>query len=451
MIKFTISDKVLIASDFNDNEISAIKECLSWTDKSNAYVGGKYNQRFVKKICMIKPVKSGKNYVCFAGFAKEVFMFCKQNGIDFKVEDTRTHYKFQEQEFDYRSFFNPEFKYTDHQVRALEAMHHSNYGIIKATTGSGKGDTIPAFMKMSGLKTLVLCDKISLAIQNQKRIQSYGIDCGICNGKGVTEGFCMVSTIQSVKKIQHLKFECVIVDECHLASSKSFSDFFKATDIPYRYGFSATMPSDFLQYARVREHLGSVIVEIKAEELMENGVIAIPTIKFITNNNIVECSDFQYAYQTNIVHNKKRNQQIADIANSYKKGVAILVNILEHGEELLKLVPDAIYLQGSSSIEEREKIINDFEEDKVRCIIGSSILNTGISINNIQVLIIASGLKSSIMVLQRAGRSLRLHKDKINNAVTIYDFYDKDNYILEKHSKDRIRNYAKEGFKVEKV
>ncbi len=58
-----------------------------------------------------------------------------------------------------------------------------------------------------------------------KLLKKYGLDCGSCCGKGMREGYHMVSTIQSVKKIPFLnEFDCVITDECFPGNEKVLTE-----------------------------------------------------------------------------------------------------------------------------------------------------------------------------------------------------------------------------------
>ena len=189
----------------------------------------------------------------------------------------------------------------------------------------------------------------------------------------------------------------------------------------------------------IRQFIGSPLVKIEAAELMENGVMAKAKIKLIKNS----CEDTS-AYDLNITHGKLRNQKIADIVSMYNDGVAILVRTLEHGEELEKIIPGAVFIRGETSLNERMKIIKKFNEGEIKVLIGSSILNEGISISNMKVLIMASSGKAISQTIQKIGRVLRITKEKKEGI--FYDFIDVGNRFLEKQSKKRISIYKKEGY-----
>jgi len=68
-------------------------------------------------------------------------------------------------------------------------------------------------------------------------------------------------------------------------------------------------------------------------------------------------------------------------------------------------------------------------------------MNEGVDFDNIDVAILATGGKSDKQFYQRIGRSMRVKEDKKESL--IYDFFDEDDSVLEKHSRMRI-SYADE-------
>ena len=449
-MKIKINDKLLYIIFENNAEEKLITKFTEYKDTSSAFAGGRYNPMFVTNKKLGKIIKG--IFVSYAGLAKEIICYCKD--MDIKIteyKDERTHYDFQKEEFDLKSFFDPKHKYVEHQTRALTAMLQTNTGIIKATTSAGKSSIISAYIRATNMPTLILVNKVTLAQQLQNSFIKDGIDCGICTGQGIKSGTCMVSTIQSVKKVPNLlDYKCLIVDEIHQGSSTSFQEFFGSVSYPYKFGFSATPEgSNDYKFALVRQFFGSIIEEIGAEELMKNEVIAIPDINFIP----VECPqtmDWQSAYEQAIVFNKDRNKKIIELAEKARKEekqILIIIKSIEHGEILKQQIPDAVFVNGRDTPpDERMKVIEKFEKGEIKTIICSSIFNEGISIVNIHMLIIASGMKGYTESSQKLGRALRIGDDK--KTALVYDFLDKGNRFTEKHSKRRASIYKKAGFKV---
>ena len=200
-MQLKLNDLTLIIKFDDDKEKKLIKKFITFKDDKSAFFGGKFHPEAVKEV------------------TKEIILFAKQNNIKItEFEDNRTHFKFQQKEYSHdelRKYFNPNFKYVEHQIRALKAMINTNTGIIVAVTSAGKSSIMSAFIRFCNLPTLILVNKVMLGSQLRDGFKKDGIDCGLCSGKGVIEGKCMVSTIQSVKKLGDLtRFKVVLVDEC---------------------------------------------------------------------------------------------------------------------------------------------------------------------------------------------------------------------------------------------
>jgi len=444
-LKILITDAFIAIGDVSKEQAADIKGSFTFKDMSKAMTANGFNKRKVKKVCFAK--QKGKALVLRTGFLKTLFELIKEN--NYKVDeviDKRT--KLIKTDFtdkQLRKLFNPDFKYVDHQIRALKALLKTNVGIIKAPTSAGKSEIIIALMKITKLPTLILVDSVSLATQTAKRILDAGVDCGVCHGKANIPGENVISTIGSYKKLGDLaKFKMVIVDECHIAASSRFQEFFQTTNYPYRFGFSATPDgNDKYRFATIRQHIGDIISEIYTEELIENKVMVKPKIKFI-NINCIPTVSWDAAYDKCIVNNKERNKKIVEIALQQDVPTLILYKIIEHGKALGELIPNSVVLSGSDSGAVREAAIKDFKDGKIKYLIASNIFKQGISINNIQTLINVSGGKSKIEVLQKIGRALRLHKDK--DYALVYDFMDLGNKFTERHSLQRENLYKKTGF-----
>ena len=448
MINVILTDATIQTSG-DEKELEKIRKLETYDDNSLCFSKGGYDQRKLKHISLMKEIKG--RLVGFAGLAKEVLIFCKNNNIKInKLEDKREHFDFQKKEFtdeELKSYL-PNFDYVEHQVNGLKALLKTNKGIIMAPTSSGKSSLMAAWIKLTNLPTLILTDRATLGAQLAEDFRSKGIDCGFCSGDGYRSGRCVVSTIQSVKKIQDLpRFKMVLGDEIHKHSAKTFQDFYASFGCPLKYGFSAS-PSNgnLLDFAKIRQQFGSVILQIRSEELMDNGVMAKAKIKMV-KTLCEETFDYPTANNTGIVHNERRNKQIRNIVELHRNEgyICILIKNIEHGEILEKMIDGAVFLRGDNGLEERVETIKKFNNGEIPVLIGSSILNEGISISNMKTLIMAGGGKAQTQTVQKIGRVLRITKDKKEG--NFYDFIDEGNRFLYKHSKSRLAIYKKEGFK----
>lgn len=215
-MKLLIKDTFFGITDITSQEKNLIENRFTYKDDSQAMTKYGYKKEKVKTIKFA--IKKENSLVLRSGFLQEFLKFAKE--YHFKVDeikDIRTRFEFQKKEFSYdelRAYFNLDFKYVDHQIRALKALLKTNWGIIKAPTSSGKTEIIIGLMKISKLSTLILVDSITLAIQTRERIKEAGLECGICSGQGKIIETNMISTIGSVKKLNLTSFKMIIVDEC---------------------------------------------------------------------------------------------------------------------------------------------------------------------------------------------------------------------------------------------
>ena len=130
--------------------------------------------------------------------------------------------------------------------------------------------------------------------------------------------------------------------------------------------------------------------------------------------------------------------------------ILILVKKISQGKLLEERIEDSHFLYGASKQQDRKDIVELFGSGSPFVLIASTIFDEGISIDNINHVIIAGGGASYIKTLQRLGRGTRIVKDDsgkiVKSTVDIYDFLDKENPILLKHSNNRVKIYEKEGF-----
>jgi len=126
----------------------------------------------------------------------------------------------------------------------------------------------------------------------------------------------------------------------------------------------------------------------------------------------------------------------------------ILVSRTEHGEILLDMLKNndkkSCFIHGKLKKKERKALYEEILNNKYDIVIASSIFDEGVDLVHFKVLILAVGGKSSIGVVQKVGRVLRVNEAK-ENAI-IYDFIDKSKFLFNHYR--RRRNILSQTFKI---
>lgn len=448
-MKLVIQNKITVVNEASSEFKEICKNEFVIPDQRTAFRSGGFDAKQIEKVPFFN-IKKDKIFF-FTGMLYDILLVIKKYNITISIEDQRVKLPYQEKEYSYdemRSYFNKDFKYVDHQIRALKKMLSQSKGIIKATTGGGKTDIILAFCKMVNLKVLILVNKQDLGIQTAKRLNNGGFPVIYrgSNKKGkIKEDASYVSTVGVAHELPN-DFDVVIIDECHRASSKTFQDFLSKNKAKAVYGFSATPEGNHkVDFTKVKQHTGHIIEEIDAKEMLENEVIVFPEINFV-EIVVPNTIDWPSANELCIVKNDDRNNLIRKLVEEHNTSTLILVKNIEHGKILNELIDGSIFVSGCKSSADRQEAIRMFDSGEIKTLIATNIFNEGISIDIIRLLIIASGGKSKIETTQKLGRGLR--RDEGKEKVLVFDFYDLGNKFCHRHSESRITTYKKIGFPV---
>ena len=342
-----------------------------------------------------------------------------------------------------------------YQECIIEAALDLKRCIVQAPTGSGKTFIMASILKAMGDRPgIIMFNQKQILVQTYEIFKKLGFDVGIAFGEGVDIKPVTLCTVQSIDKVMptHLKTaEFIMVDEVHEFSkgeltTAAIGSFPKAA---FRYGFTATVPSDRMAKLNLVSRIGQITRETSVKELVSEGYLASYNIRIVDTPGDVESGDeslsYMESYDKYIINNKERNNKIAELVEKIREEdrysrILILVKNLSHASTLHKLIEGSFKLEGKDSMEDRNAVIKKFKDTDKSVLIGTKILQTGVDIPHITDLINARGLRSEIATIQALGRGLRLHQSK--DHLNIIDFMDKAPY-LEKHSKSRIKIYNK--------
>ena len=365
----------------------------------------------------------------------------------------------------------------DYQKEAVRQMMFAKYGILKATTGSGKTQIGIALIKALRRRALWLCHTADLLNQSRDRALQYmdeSLIGTITEGKvnvGVGVTFATVQTMANLELQQYRDYwDVVIVDECHRVSSSatSFTRYEKVLNhlsARHKIGLTATPArSDGLIKATFAL-IGKVAYEVP-DDAVADRVMNVKVWKKTTGVDLDEerClnPDGTINYTKLIEYlteHEDRNRQIArEIMNCKGHSCLILSERLNQLEAIRALLPYELQeesafingkMQSKKSKAEREQAIEDMRTGKKKYLFASySLSKEGLDVPRLDRLFLASPAKFSSVITQAVGRIRRTFDGK--ETPIVLDFVDEDIGYCERAYKERCRSYRKIGAEIGK-
>ena len=258
----------------------------------------------------------------------------------------------------------------------------------------------------------------------------------------------------------------LIVDEVHIM--KKDNEFNVITDFirtKHYYGFTGTLPASQIDVWNIFGKVGPLIFSEPRESLVANNYIADTLVKILAifykdspqyeplekeKNAIL---NYKYQKESEFLHQHPfRNTVIKKMCASLEKNVLIIVDRIDHGEHLFKVLSTlenkrVYFIQGEVENDIRDDIKKEMEQlNNVICIAISKIFSTGVNIKNLPFIMLASSGKAKEKIIQSIGRGVRLHPDK--KKLIFIDIADVLIYGIS-HLKERIKLYEDEKIKYE--
>jgi superfamily II DNA or RNA helicase len=243
--------------------------------------------------------------------------------------------------------------------------------------------------------------------------------------------------------------ECLIIDECHHAASQTIrTAALTMSNAAYRYFFSATPWKDtylgqMLLVAAIGDNL---IYDLSGEEAVERNIIAKPNYQMMNSPTpdsfLRNIRNWRNVLERGIIGNKSRNKAIVSLAEDHVdngRNVFICVDEVSHLEILQQRFEKngrtVLPIHSQMDQEEKEENIRKVKEGNGIISIATMAVGEGTDLVNVDCVILASGGKGSIRVLQRIGRGTR--KTASKRGLLVLDFDDWFHPTLAKHSRIR--------------
>ena len=413
-------------------------------------------------------VKFSKRDNCFKFPTGLLGELLKRLPEEFDVQDERR----QPSEKRDIAFIGPEPR--DYQLGAVEAAEaargpggiSTGRGLLNLPIRSGKTLIASLIISRTGLRTVFVVPSDMLLTQTKKAFQEFLSPAPVSIFGHEKPGFITVATNQMLIARPKAALELLretdqlIVDEAHHLEAPAWRMPLLAADSLHKIGLSATIfgnkdiPTE-QSAIWLRAVTGPILYRVAMKELIDRQFLVAPQIIVypVKKPEGMETKySFKNAYEKLIAANHYRNSGIADLVEQgVSSGMKVLVdtgrlNQMRTIQAMLNsrgIEVRAIF--GGTSAPQRAKILKDFQNGKIQCLVGT-VLGEGIDIPELEMVINAEGMRSKKAVIQRM-RNLTPSEGK--EMAVFIDFLDYTNEYLAEHSAERVSMYrSTRGFKL---
>jgi superfamily II DNA or RNA helicase len=407
--------------------------------------GTKKTLRFYRRL--------GKNGIILPrGYTRQLILLLKRQNLAYCIDDQRR--LMPAVNFSFKGKLKP-FQYI-----AADEMLKKDFGTLSAPTGSGKTIVGLFLIAQRRQPTVVVVHTKDLAFQWIQRIEKFlGIpadEVGLIGaGKKRIGDRITVALVQSLYRrtdqvaplTGHL-----VVDECHRAPSRTFTEAVTAFDCRHMLGLSATPWRRDKLSKLIFWYLGDVHHEVDRVQLEEKGHI-------LKADVVIRLTDFEPYFDpvndysrmlSELTADDARNRLIAsDVTKEVRTGrgvCLVLSDRKKHCETLqgilhYKFNLDAELLTGDLSDDARKVVLRRLNKGLVNVLIATGqLVGEGFDCPKLSTLFMATPIRFSGRVMQYIGRILRPAKGK--SRARVYDYVDERVAPLAAAAKARQRAYG---------
>lgn len=334
-------------------------------------------------------------------------------------------------------------------------------GVFESAVGTGKSLIMGYLIKEISVNSLVIVPSKGLSLQLYSEFSAwFGYqNVQILDAEKIRKikkvkpiSICTVQSLASLKKNGEFKdfakhIEALHIDEIHHAGSDSYVNLLEDLEhVYYRYGYTGTFLRNDNKTLSMWGVLSNRLYRYPAHKAIADGYLT-PMKVHVYPMAGKAIKKYQDEYDHHYCNNPELLERIHSICGTnYNDQILILVSkkdkcgLIIH-EYLNALGVDNAYISGDNSKEEINETISAFNDKKIRILIGSSVIGEGIDVRSADHLIMCQGGKSEIVMVQAAGRLVRLYPGKA--LAHLHDFRFIGSRYMEKHVEDRIDTYSR--------
>lgn len=368
------------------------------------------------------------------GYSRQLIQLLKRENLAYSIDDRRRCLP--EVDFCFGGTLKP------FQSAAVEAMLKREFGTLSAPTGSGKTIMGLYIIARRRQPTVVIVHTKDLAHQWIQRIEQFlGVPADqvglIGAGKKRIGERITVALVQTLYRMTDRVAPLagqLVVDECHRAPSRTFTEAVTAFDTRYMLGLSATPWRRDKLSKLIFWHLGDVHHEVNKAHLEQKGHILKADVIFRPTafDPFFDPVNDYSRMLSELTTDDARNRMIAaDVDKEARDGQGICLVLSDrkkHCETLqgilrFKYGIASDLLTGDLSNEARKRVLERLQQGRVEVLIATGqLIGEGFDCPDLSTLFLATPIRFSGRVIQYLGRILRPARHKV--GARVYDYVD---------------------------
>ncbi|MCB0334114.1 MAG: DEAD/DEAH box helicase [Bdellovibrionales bacterium] len=330
--------------------------------------------------------------------------------------------------------------------------------VLVLPTGAGKSLIIAELARIARGRVLVLAHVKELVEQNYSKFKHYGLEAGIYSAgleRKDTSQKVIFGSIQSVARAKASflnEFSLVVIDECHRVSGIGGAQYTEViqtllkqnpnlcilglTATPYRLdsGWIYEAHNDGLIKSTEPKFFKRCVYEVTLKRMIAEGFLTppvqidAPVASYDFSN--LELPEGQQSYRLEDIEKILSDQarvtpaiidNICELARD-RKGALIFTSTVSHAKQVLSLLPadESALVVGETHNEERDILIEQFKQQKIKYLVNVSVLTTGFDAPHVDIVAILRPTESISLYQQIVGRGLRLFEGKKDCLVLDY-------------------------------
>lgn len=366
------------------------------------------------------------------------------------------------------------------QIDVFSRMMAHEGGVIVCPTAFGKSFLIRQLSRVyPTAKIVVTVTSLDVARTLYEELKTTISDLGFC-GTGMQRPQRVTVAVTNSLDNCDPEAQLVLVDEAHCALAPSVIKKLNRFRRAKLFGFTASPTGRSDGGDGFMEALfGSTLIDVSYQEGVKHGNIVqlkVRVYKCTSGPKLDGIDDKNYVDQQGIIRNKVRNELVVRATRELETSlgpdaqILVMVDKIEHAYMLYQLLPEYTVVTGVLPMDRRDELTRlgilsagqklctakdrdthrkAFERNELKRVIATRVWEKGVDFRDLQGLVRADGLASTIAACQIPGRLSRLGKTVDKEQGILVDINDTFSNNLKGRSRRRLKYYTGNGWTIE--